>query len=67
MAPLGHGVPAPAGGQIAVGAGQIFLAYGFLEWERGCDTLLLMLEVPVPGWGCARHGVQALLYHTDCV
>lgn len=67
MAPLGHGVPAPAGGQITVGAGQISLAYGFMGWERGCDTLLLTLEMPVPGWEYVRLGVQAQLHHTDCV
>ena len=64
---LEHGVPAPAGWQITVGAGQISLAYAFMEWERGCDTLLSMREVPVRGWRSARRRVQALLHGTDCV
>lgn len=64
---LEHSVPAPAGWQITVGAGQISPAYGFVEWERGCDTPLLMREVPVREWRSVRRGVQAALHGTDCV
>lgn len=61
------GVPAPAGWQITLGAGQISLAYSLMEREGGCGALLAAREVPAMGWSSARCGVWALLHRTDCV